>query len=86
MSTMKGSSVRSFFWWTYYSLFLGICIFIFLTAVKYLKGFLLAGDFNLGKFLYGLAVAIMIFGLLSMAIAYLIKALWIKVTRIKRGI
>lgn len=28
-------------------------------------------------------MAIMVFGLLSMVIAYLIKALWIKITRIK---
>ena len=83
---MVGKRVKSLFWWTYYGLFLGICIFMFLTAVKYLKGFLLAGTFNFAKFLYGMALAIMIFGLLSMAIAYLTKTLWIKVTRIKRGI
>jgi hypothetical protein len=82
---MDGSSLRSFFWWVYYSLFLGVCIFIFVTVVKYVKGFLFAGDFNVGKFLYGVAVAIMIFGLLFMAIAYLVKTLWIKMRGIKEG-
>jgi hypothetical protein len=33
-----------------------------------------------------MAVAIMIFGLLSMTIAYLAKTLWIKITGIKREI
>ena len=83
---MDGSGIRSFFWWVYYSLFLGLCIFIFVTTVKYMKGLLFTGNVNLGKFLYGMAVAIMIFGLLSMAIAYLAKTLWSKITGIKRGI
>jgi energy-coupling factor transporter transmembrane protein EcfT len=83
---MDGKNIRSFFWWIYYSLFLGFCIFIFVIAVRYLKGLLVAGNVNLGKFLYGAAVAIMIFGLLSMAIAYLIKTLWIKITGIGREI
>jgi len=83
---MNGNNLKSFFWWVYYSLFLGLCIFIFVTTVKYLKGLLFPGTVNLGKFLYGVTVAIMIFGLLSMAIAYLIKTLWIKITGTKRGI
>jgi hypothetical protein len=83
---MDGSSIRSFFWWIYYSLFLGLCIFIFVGVVIYIKGLLSTGSFNLGTFLYGAAVAIMIFGLLSMAIAYLAKTLWIKIMGIKRGI
>ena len=83
---MDGRSIRSFFWWVYYSLFLGVCVFIFVMVAKYLKGLLFAGSLNLGTFLYGMAVAIMIFGLLSMVIAYLVKALWIKITRINRGI
>ncbi|MFB0508294.1 MAG: hypothetical protein ACETWT_16340 [Thermodesulfobacteriota bacterium] len=78
--------MRSFFWWIYYSLFLGFCIFILITAAIYLKGLLFTGNVNLGKFLYGAAVTIMIFGLLSMAIAYLIKTLWIKITRIGKEI
>jgi hypothetical protein len=82
---MDGSGIRSFFWWIYYSLFLGFCIFIFVAVVIYIKGLLSTGSFNLGTFLYGAAVAIMIFGLLSMAIAYLAKTLWIKIAGIKRG-
>jgi hypothetical protein len=80
---MDGRSIRSFFWWIYYGLFLGLCIFIFVTAVKYVKGLLIAENVNVGEFLYGVAVAIMIFGLLSMAIAYLIKTLWFKITGMK---
>lgn len=83
---MDGRSIRSFFWWVYYSLFLGLSIFIFVAVVIYIKGLLSTGSFNLGTFLYGAAVAIMIFGLLFMAIAYLAKTLWIKITGIKRGI
>jgi len=82
---MNGKSIKSFFWWVYYSLFLGLCIFIFVTVVKYIKALLFTGSINLGKFLYGAAVAIMIFGLLSMAIAYLVKTIWIKITGMKRG-
>ena len=66
---MDGRSLRSFFWWVYYGLFLGVCIFIFVTVVKYPKGLMSTRSFNLGKCLYGVAVAIMIFDLLSMAIA-----------------
>jgi TRAP-type C4-dicarboxylate transport system permease small subunit len=80
---MDGRNIRSFFWWIYYSLFLGLCIFIFVTAVKYVKGLLIAENVNLGKSLYGVAVAIMIFGLLFTVIAYLIKTLWFKITGIK---
>lgn len=75
--------MRSFFWWTYYSLFLGLCVFILVTVVIYLKGLLFTGNVNLGKFLYGAAVAMMIFGLLSMAIAYLVKTLLGKITGIR---
>lgn len=76
---MDKKSLRSFFWWIYYGLFLGLCIFIFFTAIRYIKGFLFTGSSNLAKSLYGVAVAIMVFGLLSMAIAYLVKNLWIKI-------
>lgn len=79
-------SVRSFFWWIYYGIFLGLCIFLFVMAIPYSKKLLFAGTFNLGEFLYGVAVAIMIFGLLSMAIAYLAKALWTNITDNKRRI
>ncbi len=80
---MDGKHIRSFFWWIFYSLFLGLCIFIFVTTVTYIKGLLFTGNANLGRFLYGAAVAMMIFGLLSMAIAYLVKTLWDKITGIK---
>lgn len=80
---MDGKNMRSFFWWTYYSLFLGLCVFILVTVVIYLKGLLFTGNVNLGKFLYGAAVAMMIFGLLSMAIAYLVKTLLGKITGIR---
>ena len=82
---MDGRSIRSFFWWIYYSLFLGLCVFIFVAAGKYLKGLLLTGDLNLGKFIYGVAAGIMVFGLLSLVITYLLKSLWIKITGIKTG-
>jgi hypothetical protein len=80
IAAMDGRSIRSFFWWIYYSLFLGLCVFIFVAAGKYLKGLLLTGDLNLGKLTYGVAMGIMIFGLLSLVITYLLKSLWIKIT------
>jgi hypothetical protein len=83
---MDKKSLRSFFWWIYYGLFMGLCIFIFFTAIRYIRGFLFTGSSNLAKSLYGVAVAIMIFGLLSMAIAYLVNALWTKFTREKNRI
>ena len=76
---MNGKSIKSFFWWVYYTLFLGFCIFIFVTVVKYIKALLFTGGFNLGKFLYGTTVAIMIFGLLSMSIAYLARTIWYRI-------
>jgi len=79
MRTMNEKSIKSFFWWVYYALFLGFCIFIFVTAVKYIKALLFTGSFNLGKFLYGATVAIMIFGLLSMSIAYLARTIWYRI-------
>ncbi len=82
---MDGRRIKSFFWWLYYSLFLGFSIFIFVAVAIYIKGLLSAGSFNLSTFLYGAAVAVMIFGLLFMAIAYLAKTLWIKISDIKRG-
>jgi hypothetical protein len=83
---MDGRSVRSFFWWIYYGLFLGLCIFIFFIAIRYIRGLLFTGSSNLAQSLYGVAVAIMIFGLLSIAIAYLVNALWTKFTREKSRI
>jgi len=79
VGTMNQKSIKSFFWWVYYTLFLGVCIFIFVTVVKYIKALLFTGSFNLAKFLYGAAVAIMIFGLLSMSIAYLARTIWYRI-------
>ncbi len=75
---MDKKSLRSFFWWIYYGLFLGLCIFIFFIAIRYVRGLIFTGSSNLAQSLYGVAVAIMIFGLLSMVIAYLVNALWTK--------
>jgi hypothetical protein len=86
MGAKSIQSIRSFFWWIYYGLFLGLCIFIFFIAIRYIRGLLFAGSLNLAQSLYGVAVAIMILGLLSMAIAYLVKNLWIKIAGNKRGI
>ena len=83
---MFGERIRAVVWWIYYGLFLGLCIFIFFPAIRYIRGFLFTGSSNLAKSLYGVAVAIMIFGLLSMAIAYLVNALWTKFTREKNRI
>lgn len=84
---MRGGILRSVIWWIYYGLFLGLCIFIFVVVTKYGIRLVSTEDRKLSgaQILYGMAVAIMIFGLLSMAIAYLAKTLWSKITGIKRG-
>jgi uncharacterized membrane protein len=69
--------VRSVMWWIYYGLFLGICIFIFIAVIQYGIHMLFKGQRKLtgAQILYGVAVCIMIFGLLSMAIAYLTRTI-----------
>ena len=78
---MRGGIVRSVIWWTYYGLFLGLCIFIFTAVTKYGINLVFTGEGNLSgaQILYGVAVGIMIFGLLSMSIAYLARNIWYRV-------
>jgi len=75
---MRGGIARSIIWWTYYGLFLGLCIFIFMAVIKYGISLVLTADRKLSgaQILYGVAVGIMIFGLLSMSIAYLARNIW----------
>jgi hypothetical protein len=75
---MRGGIVRSVIWWIYYGLFLGLCIFIFTAVTKYGINLVFTGEGNLSgaQILYGVAVGIMIFGLLSMSIAYLARNIW----------
>jgi NhaP-type Na+/H+ or K+/H+ antiporter len=70
--------VRSVIWWIYYGLFLGLCIFILIAVTRYGIRFVFAGEGKLSgaHILYGVAVGIMIFGLLSMSIAYLARNIW----------
>jgi hypothetical protein len=70
--------VRSVMWWIYYGLFLGLCIFIFIAVTKYGIRFVFMGEGKLSgaHILYGVAVGVMIFGLLSMSIAYLVRNIW----------
>ena len=65
----------------YYSLFLGLCIFIFVALTKYGIRLLLTEEreLNGAQILYGVAVGIMIFGLLSMSIVYLARNIWWKI-------
>lgn len=75
---MRGGIVRSVIWWIYYGLFFGLCIFIFTAVTKYGINLVFTGEGNLSgaQILYGVAVGIMIFGLLSMSIAYLARTIW----------
>ena len=81
--TMRGGIVRSVIWWIYYGLFLGLCIFIFIMVIKYAMdlGFMSGRKLNLAQILYGMAIGIMIFGLLSMSIAYLARNIWYRLKR-----
>ena len=78
---MRGGIVRSVVWWIYYGLFLGLCIFIFVALTKYGIRLAFTGErkLNGAQILYGVAVGIMIFGLLSMSIAYLARNIWWKI-------
>lgn len=75
---MRRGTVRSVIWWTYYGLFLGLCIFIFIAVTRYgiRLVFVDQGKLNGAQILYGVAVAVMIFGLLSMSITYLTRNIW----------
>jgi hypothetical protein len=74
---VRGGMVKSVMWWIYYGLFLGICIFILMVVIQYGIHMLFTGQRKLtgAQILYGVAVGIMIFGLLSMAIAYLTRTI-----------
>ncbi len=76
--TVRGGTVRSVIWWIYYGLFLGICIFIFMAVIRYGIHVFFTDQrkLNGAQILYGLALGIMIFGLLSMSIAYLGGSIW----------
>ena len=73
--------MRSLIWWTYYGLFLGLCIFIFIAVTRYgiRLVFVEEGRLNGAQLLYGVAVGVMIFGLLSMSIAYLTRTIWYRI-------
>lgn len=70
--------MRSVIWWIYYGLFLGLCIFIFIAVTWYgiRLVFVDRGKLNAAQILYGVAVGVMIFGLLSMSIGYLTRTIW----------
>jgi hypothetical protein len=78
---MRGGIVRSVMWWIYYCLFLGLCIFIFVTVMRYgiYMLFMEQRKLNGAQILYGVAVGVMIFGLLSMSIAYLTRSIWYRI-------
>ena len=78
---MRGGIVRPVMWWMYYGLFLGLCIFIFIAVTKYGIRFVFTGEGKLSgaHILYGVAVGVMIFGLLFMAIAYLVRNIWCRI-------
>jgi H+/Cl- antiporter ClcA len=73
--------VRSLIWWTYYGLFLGLCIFIFIAVTRYGIRLVFVEEerLNGAQLLYGVAVGVMIFGLLSMSIAYLTRTIWYRI-------
>ena len=75
--------MRSVIWWTYYGLFLGLCIFIFIAVTRYgiRLVFVDQGKLSGAQILYGVAVGVMIFGLLSMSIAYLARNIWHRIKR-----
>lgn len=78
---MRRGIVRSVIWWMYYGLFLGLCIFIFVAVIKYGIHLIFMGGRELtgAQILYGAAVGVMIFGLLSMSIAYLAQNIWYRI-------
>jgi hypothetical protein len=78
---VRGGIVRSIVWWIYYGLFLGLCIFIFVTVARYGIHMLFMDQrkLNGAQILYGVAVGIMIFGLLSLSIAYLTRSIWYRI-------
>jgi hypothetical protein len=78
---VRGGIVRSVIWWTYYGLFLGLCIFIFIAVTRYGIHLMFVGEDKLSgaEILYGVAVGVMIFGLLSMSIAYLTRTIWYRI-------
>ena len=73
--------MRSVIWWTYYGLFLGLCIFIFIAVTRYGIRLMFVEEEVLSgaEILYGVAVGVMIFGLLSMSIAYLTRTIWYRI-------
>lgn len=79
---MPSERIRAVVWWTYYGLFLGLCISILVMVLKYAVHWVFAGDRKItgAQMLYGVAVGMMIFGLLSLCIAYLAKTIWSRVT------
>ncbi len=78
---MPGERIRIVVWWIYYGLFLGLCIFILIMVIRYAVGWVYAGDRKLtgAQILYGVAVGMMILGLLSLCIAYLTKTIYSRV-------
>ncbi len=78
---MRSGIVRSVIWWIYYGLFLGLCIFIFMAIMRYGIHVLFTEQRKItgAQILYGVAVGVMIFGLLSMAIAYLTRSIWYRI-------
>ena len=78
---MPSERMRTVIWWIYYSLFLGLCISILVMVLRYAVNWAFTGEgkYTGAQILYGVAVGMMIFGLLSLCIAYLTKTIWSKI-------
>lgn len=79
---MPGERIRTVIWWIYYGLFLSLCIFILIMVIRSAANWAFAVDRKItgAQMLYGVAIGIMIFGLLSLCIAYLTKTIWSRIT------
>jgi hypothetical protein len=80
---MPSERMRTVIWWIYYSLFLGLCISMLAVVLRYVVSWAFTEDGKLtgAHILYGVAVGMMIFGLLSLCFAYLAKTMWSRITR-----
>lgn len=82
---MPSERIRTVIWWIYYSFFLGFCISILIIVLRYAVSWAFTENEKLTgpQILYGVAVGMMILGLLLLCIAYLVKTIWIRVSREK---
>jgi hypothetical protein len=69
-------SIKELSWWTSYSLFLLIILFLLSLMIKSLAGGALGRVSNFGQLIYLVGLLIAVLGLMALCTAYILRVMW----------